>query len=209
MEKILINEPRLDLACGDNKREGYAGIDVVKTNSVDYVVDLQVYPWPIESESVEEINCSHYIEHIKHDNVALDLKAVLDKSNSFEEFKENINNSDFTTPKDGLIKFFNELYRILKPGGKVHLVAPYYTSSRAFGDPTHVRHIADSTFWYVNKEWMDKNHLEHYGLKCNFEAKISYYITNEMTLKSEEVRQKAFLHDWNAVDDIMIELIKK
>jgi len=204
----MINEPRLDLACGNNKREGFKGIDIIKTNSTDYIMDLQQFPWDIESESVEELNCSHYIEHIKHDNVAVDLKLVLDKSNSFEEFKENIKSFDFLYPKDGFIKFINEVYRILKPGGKVKIIAPYYTSLRAFGDPTHVRSIGDSTCWYLSKRWMTENKLEHYGMDCDFEIKVSYYITNEITLKSEEVRQRAFLHDWNVIDDIIIELVK-
>jgi predicted SAM-dependent methyltransferase len=83
----IIDELKLDLGCGNNKKEGYKGIDIVKTDQTDYVIDLQQYPWPIKSESVEEINCSHYIEHIKHDNVALDLKNVLDKSSNFENLK--------------------------------------------------------------------------------------------------------------------------
>jgi DNA modification methylase len=196
----LINEPRLDLACGNNKRENFKGIDVVKTDVTDYVFDLQSFPWPIESESAEHVHCSHYIEHIPHSNI----NSILKQSNSFEEFKEKM-----STSKDGMVEFWNELYRILKPGGKASLIAPYYTSQRAFGDPTHERFIADSTFWYLNKNWMTENHLEHYGLNCDFDVKISYYITNEMTLKSEAVRQEAFLHDWNAVDDILIDLIKK
>lgn len=195
----MIKELKIDLACGNNKREGFAGIDIVQTPSTDYVMDLQQYPWPIESESVEEINCSHYIEHIPHTNI----KAVLDKSNTFEEFKENLLNT-----KDGLIEFFNEIYRILKPGGKVYLVAPYYSSMRSIGDPTHVRFIGDSTFWYLDKEWVENNKLQHYGLNCNFKVKISYYITNDLTLKSEEVRNKAFAHDLNVIDDIIIELTK-
>lgn len=205
----LIDEPRLDLACGNNKREGFKGIDIVETKQTDYVFDLQQYPWPIKSESVEEINCSHYIEHIKHENVALDLKNILDKCSTFEEFKEKINDKDFLQPKDGFIKFMNELYRILKPGGKVYIVAPYYTSMRAIGDPTHCRSIGDSTMWYLSKKWMEDNNLQHYGMDCNFDVKLSYYVTNEITLRSEEVRQKAFMHDWNVVEDIIIELIKK
>lgn len=205
----MIKELKLDLACGDHKREGFTGIDIAETESVDHVLDLRVFPWPIESESAEEINCSHYIEHIKHDNVALDLKQILDKSNSFEEFKENVNSQDFLAPQDGFIKFINEVYRILKPGGKVYLQAPYWSSVRFVGDPTHVRPIGESTLWYLDKDWMEKNNLQHYGIKCNFDIKLSYYVTNDMTLKSEEVRQRAFLYDLNTIEDIIIELTKK
>lgn len=206
---LIINEPRLDLACGDSKREGFKGVDIVATGSADYVFDLQKYPWPIESNSVEEINCSHYIEHIKHDTVAIDLVDIVNKSSSFEEFKANLNEKEFTSSKDGLIKFFNEIYRILKPGGKAYITAPYYTSIRAYGDPTHVRYIGDWSFNYINKEWRDNNRLSHYGLECDFDVKISYYITNELSLKSEEVRNKAFQHDWNVIDDIMVDLTKR
>lgn len=185
MEKKLINQSRIDLACGDNKIPGFFGIDIAKTESVDHVMNLQQYPWDIESESADEINCSHYIEHIPHD----------------------INNPN--DKRDGLIQFMDECYRILKPGGKLLLSAPYYTSMRAYGDPTHTRYMADFSFLYYNKEWRDNNKLSHYGIKCDFDIKYSYHITNEMTLKSEEVRSKAFLHDWNVIDDIIVELIKR
>ena len=205
----MINELKLDLASGDNKLEGYKGIDISDCNSVDYVMDLQSFPWDIKSESAEEINCSHYIEHIKHDNVALDLAKIVNESNDFAEFKKNINNDSFINSQDGLIKFINEVYRILKPGGKLRLVAPYYSSMRAFGDPTHVRYIADFSFYYFNKEWRDTNKLSHYGINCDFDITYSYHITNEMTLKSEEVRKKSFANDLNVIDDIIVELIKR
>lgn len=55
---------KLDIACGDNKREGFTGIDKFKTPSVDIVHDLTVYPWPFEDSSIDEIYCNHYIEHV-------------------------------------------------------------------------------------------------------------------------------------------------
>jgi SAM-dependent methyltransferase len=55
---------KLDLACGDSKREGFTGVDKYKTESVDIVHDLSVYPWPFEDSSVDEVHCSHYVEHV-------------------------------------------------------------------------------------------------------------------------------------------------
>lgn len=180
----MINEPRLDLACGNNKKEGYKGIDIVQTESTDYVFDLTRYPWPIETESAEEIYCSHYIEHIPHD----------------------INNPNDT--RDGLIQFMDELYRIMKVNSKATIVVPYLTSVRAFQDPTHRRFICKETFQYFNKEWIKAWNLEHYNIKANFDVTFSYFITNELVLKSKEIREHAFNKEWNAIDDLQIELIK-
>ncbi len=203
----MVDKTKLDLACGNNKKEGYFGIDIADIESVDLIHDLNVYPWPIESNSVEKINCSHYMEHIKHDNVLGDMRSILNESTSFDEFKSKVLSLD--EPLDGVIKFINELYRILKPKGKVTITCPYAMHSRAFGDPTHTRYIHDMSFHYFNKEWRDLNKLDHYGFECDFDIKYSYWIDESLTLKSEEVRQKAFSNDWDSILDIITELEKR
>ena len=123
-----MNKLKIDLACGDRKKEGFTGVDIANIPEVDIVYDLNQYPWPFKDNSVDEIYCSHYVEHIPH----LSVQAILKESNSFKEFKEKLSND-----KDGFIKFFNEVYRIAKIGGKITIIAPHYMSVRAFGDPTH------------------------------------------------------------------------
>lgn len=54
---------KLNLACGQTKIEGFLGVDIKKTDTVDLVVDLEKFPWPWEDNSVDEIFCSHYVEH--------------------------------------------------------------------------------------------------------------------------------------------------
>ena len=63
-KKKLITATKLDLACGIRKKEGFFGIDKIKFDGVDLVYDLTVMPWPIASHSIEEVHCSHYIEHL-------------------------------------------------------------------------------------------------------------------------------------------------
>ena len=55
---------KLDFGCGQNKREGFIGVDKVKTRETDIVVDLFEFPWPWKDASVQEIHCSHFFEHI-------------------------------------------------------------------------------------------------------------------------------------------------
>ena len=170
----MINELKLDLACGQNKTEGYFGVDIAPGPNVDAVVDLEQFPWPIESNSAEDIVCNHYVEHT----------------------------SD-------LMKFMNEVYRILKPGGKIKIVAPYYTSMRCWQDPTHTRAISDATFLYYNKEWRKINKLDHYPITCDFDFTYGYDMDPTWASKHEEARNFAIAHYWNIVNDIHVVLTKR
>ena len=59
---------KLDLGSGDNVREGFMGIDFVATEGVKKsggrAWDLKKTPWPWKDESVIEVNCSHFLEHL-------------------------------------------------------------------------------------------------------------------------------------------------
>lgn len=54
---------RLDIACGQQKKEGFVGIDI-DSPLADVKHDLDRFPWPFEDNSVYEAYCSHYIEHV-------------------------------------------------------------------------------------------------------------------------------------------------
>ena len=55
---------KLDLGCGNSKKEGTIGIDIEKADGVDYVLDIQNQPLPFPDQSVEYIYSSHFLEHI-------------------------------------------------------------------------------------------------------------------------------------------------
>jgi len=202
----MVDKTKIDLACGDRKKEGYYGIDVSAIQGVDLVHDLNVYPWPLEDNSVDKINCHHYVEHIKHEDYTTILKSVLKEISSFEEFKEKILKLEFQ--QDGLIKFMDEMYRILKPGGKATIQVPYLTHTRSFGDPTHTRYIHDMSFYYFSKEWRETNKIGHYAIKSNFDMVFSYIIDEDLLLKSDQVRDKAFKENWNSIQDLIVVLAK-
>ena len=56
-------ELKLDLGCGQNVREGFEGVDLYG-DKAKHKVDLFKFPWPFKDGSVDEINCSHFMEHI-------------------------------------------------------------------------------------------------------------------------------------------------
>jgi predicted SAM-dependent methyltransferase len=56
---------KLDLGCGKNKKEGFLGVDCIPFEGVDVVCNLGNDVWPWEDKSVDEVHCSHMLEHLK------------------------------------------------------------------------------------------------------------------------------------------------
>jgi hypothetical protein len=185
---------KLSLGGGDNVPEGFQGVDIVKTKSTTYVQDLMKFPWKqFKDNSVDEIECSNFVEHIPHGD----------------------------SRHDPFFQFFDEIYRILKPAefdpnnpnipikGFATIVCPYYSSMRAWQDPTHQRAISEASFLYVNKQWRIDNKLDHYPVSCDFDFSYGYSITPNWQNRSEEARAFAIQHYINVVTDISVTLIKR
>jgi hypothetical protein len=59
---------RLDLGCGNAKRDGFVGLDAMPGPAVDHVLDLTVDPLPFPDDSVDEVFSAHFLEHIDSPN---------------------------------------------------------------------------------------------------------------------------------------------
>jgi ubiquinone/menaquinone biosynthesis C-methylase UbiE len=177
MKKLNGKAPplKLDLGCGENKREGFLGVDLFA--AADYQVDLMKFPWPFKDASTEEVFCSHFLEHV---------------------------------PGPLRIKWMDELYRILIPGGKATIVTPYWSSPRAIQDPTHQwPPLVENSFLYFNKDWRVQNKLTHYLGKCDFDFNYGYILDMETAQKSQETQQFYIRHYVNAVSDLQVNLVKR
>jgi hypothetical protein len=185
---------KLSLACGDSKPEGFLGVDIAKTKSTDYVQDLFQFPWKqFADNSVDEIECTNFVEHIPHG----------DSSN------------------DPFFQFFDEIYRILKPAefdpnnpniplkGFARIVCPYYSSMRAWQDPTHHRAISEASFLYLNRQWRIDNKLDHYPVSCDFDFTYGYMLAPDWQNRSQDAQAFAIRHYINVVSDIQVQLVKR
>ena len=56
----------LDLGCGNNKLEGWIGVDKKQLPTVDIVCDLESGELPFENDSIDKIRMIEVIEHIKN-----------------------------------------------------------------------------------------------------------------------------------------------
>lgn len=164
---------KLDIACGQSKQPGFKGVDIAPGPGVDFVWDLEKFPWePFKDNSVTEVYVSHYAEHTK------DLMA-----------------------------FMNEIWRICEDGAKVTILGPYYTSIRAWQDPTHTRVLSEATWLYYNKNWREINKLDHYPINCDFDVTNLILFFNEpWNQKSDEAKRFATQHYFNVVSDMLTEL---
>ncbi len=174
---------RYDLACGNNKQKGFIGVDITKKGTqADIEANLMAFPWTFaKSNSVSEVYCSHFLEHIPHGDGY----------------------------HDPFFDFFNELWRVLKPGGTAKFVCPYYSSVRAIQDPTHQRSIGEPTFFYLSQKWREMNKLEHYPIHCNFETiKMDHGVSEEMSGKAQDAVAYQAMHFWNVIQDILVTIQK-
>ena len=57
---------KLNIGCGNRKRNDEYGIDMVRTSKVNLVHNLDRFPWPIHSDSFEYVYACHTLEHL-HD----------------------------------------------------------------------------------------------------------------------------------------------
>ena len=55
---------KLNLGCGQNKKSDYVNVDKFDTFAPDILWDLEVFPWPFETSSVNEILLNHSLEHM-------------------------------------------------------------------------------------------------------------------------------------------------
>lgn len=202
---------RLDLGCGKNKikEEGkeWIGVDVIPFEGVDAVIDLRRTPWVVAKEadllnkdapffatnngdevgeahiildgSVDEIHCSHFLEHLTGEQ---------------------------------RIKFFNEMFRVLKPGGQARIITPHWSHERAYGDPTHQwPPVCSWTYFYINKAWREVN-APHVGYECDFDYVLSgTHDPNDAWVAFRNIETKTILmtRNINTATDLIATLIKR
>jgi SAM-dependent methyltransferase len=177
---------RLDIGCGMNKKEGFTGLDRRKFPGVDIVHDVNSYPWPFKDNSVVEVHCSHLLEHLDH----------------------NRHNPE-------RVRFMNELYRVLIPGGKATIITPHWASNRAYGDFTHSdKPVSEMFFFYLSAAWRTQNAPDNDiewnpdGYKCNFEATWGYSLSQAVLARNQEYQMYAMSNYKDVCQDTIATLTK-
>lgn len=216
----LVQAPKpvkLDLACGQLPTAGFEGVDLW-WEGAQHRVDLWKFPWPWADSSVDELHCSHHIEHIPAREVgepdlspnAVCLRCGATRGSGAGPARVSCHGNPSHlwdhVGRDMFFAFFDEAWRVLKPGSKFTVVCPAAPGDRAFQDPTHRRFIVRETFFYLAKEFREANKLTHgpYAMKCNFSGNIGHTIPTEESARAPEVAAERFrtlrnvVYDWHA-----------
>lgn len=136
---------------------GFFGIDILEHPNVDLVWDLEHFPYPLPDECASTVMASHLMEHINPSagdpRVAPLIKALIAKKVfTPKEVEELIGEIE---PGHIFIRFMDEIWRLLKPGGQFMMVFPYGGSDGYWQDPTHINGLSEVTFAYFDP--LEKN----------------------------------------------------
>ncbi len=136
---------------------------------------------------------------------------------------EDVHASHFLEHLDAFqrVHFFNELFRVLVPGGKATIVTPHWGSGRAYGDPSHKwPPVSEFAFYYLSKAWRlgtasmpgnaphtDAKYLKN-GYACDFEATWGYSLHPTVQLRCQESQSFMVQHYREAAQDLIATLKK-
>jgi hypothetical protein len=111
-------------------------------------------------------------------------------------------------PGSHRVRFMEELYRILTPGGKANFVVCYWNSVRAVQDPElQWPPLCEQSFLYFNKGWRAANNLP--AIKCDFDFTYGYQVDPDTASRPQETQSFWIKYYTNAVHHVQLLLTKR
>lgn len=147
----------LNLGCGRTKVPRGINVDILPEVEPDIICNVNKLPLPWEDNTFDRVIMSHIFEH---------LGDFGETGKSYIQW--------FT-------EFWREIWRVLKDGGWVELVAPYGQPEQVWGDPSHVRPLFPLTFLILSKKayskmtTMSANPLNRFGMDFDFDVEVTVH----------------------------------
>jgi len=136
----------LNLGCG-HERLGKNEIRLDKSIHAkpDVLTKAGFQPLPFKDEAFDVVRAHHFLEHVPRIGYRLEVGRLI-------EFNP-------------VIELFNEVWRVLKRGGRFEITVPVFPHNEAYIDPTHTSVWTPFSFQYFTSDAINK---EFYGIKCSF-----------------------------------------
>lgn len=118
-------------------------LDRDPTVSPTIVCTLGDDPIPLEDDSIDFAVAIHVLEHIG-------------RQGETEQW----------------FQFWEEIYRVIRPGGILHVTAPLYSSMWAWADPSHTRALCPASFLYFSQDSYRQpdSAISPFRIRCDFES---------------------------------------
>lgn len=192
---------RLDIGCGRTTPEGWEGIDAMDFG--------QKHRFNVVTQSKQWYRQNHSFmlgeREFPPDVPRYEAWPFAD--NSVDEVRSSHFVEHLTSEQR--IFFFNELWRIMKPGASALIVTPNWSHACAYGDPTH--QWPPMSQWYplyLHKDWLAVNG-PHVGFTCHFDHVIAGSWDGSLEVKHMEVRQFSMHNYINGWRDLIVTLTKR
>jgi predicted SAM-dependent methyltransferase len=153
----------LDLGCGNKKRAGTLGVDFNERTEADIIHDLNKFPYPFESQSIDKIYIDNTLEHLERPlSVMEELFRIVKRNGLVKVIVPYFRSSSaFTDPTH--TKFFT-------------------VESFSYYDPDH---IICKRYDYTLARFKIEKILFHEDLNNGLLKKIIVIIANKWPLKYE------------------------
>ena len=142
----------LDLGCGDKPRNPYHaekvyGVDIAprahESSAEVRAADLFRDPIPFDSDYFDSVSAYDFLEHIPRTAITA------------------------TSTRFPFVEAMNEIWRVLRPGGRFYASTPAFPHAAAFQDPTHVNILTRQTHIYFTRPQLLGR---MYGFRGDFEC---------------------------------------
>jgi hypothetical protein len=178
-----MGQTKLDIGCGKNKKEGFTGVDQYNLPGVDVIFDVRSGKWPWEDGSIEEVHCSHFIEH-------LTAQERIDFMNELFRVMKKDAKCTLIAPHCSSNRAYGDPTHQWPPIGEMFF---YYLS----------QDWRDSQAPHTDKK-VNKN-----GYECDFVCTWGYSMHPLLHTRNQEFQQFAIQMYKEAVQDIHATLTKK
>lgn len=109
----------LDLGCGKKKRPGTIGVDYSDRHNADVIHDLNVFPYPFESGSIDQVYLDNVLEHLDRPMRVMEEVHRICKSGACVKV---------------IVPYFRSAWAFIDPTHKTF----YTVDSFAYYDPRHI-----------------------------------------------------------------------
>lgn len=109
----------LDLGCGKKKRPGAIGVDYSDRHNPDIIHDLNVFPYPFESDSIDQVYLDNVLEHLDNPMQVMEEVHRITKHGGGVKV---------------IVPYFRSVFAFIDPTHKTF----YTVDSFAYYDPDHI-----------------------------------------------------------------------